>query len=259
MFTLSAAEVAGWVGSFMWPLTRIGAMLMAAPLFGARTVPVRVRLGLGVLLTWMLMPVIPPPPALDPLSATGLLIIAQQVLIGVAMGFILHMVFSALSQAGESVAMTMGLGFASMVDPQNGVQTPVVSQHYVVMGTLLFLALDGHLVAIEVLAGSFQRLPLGVDGLTREGLWQLVTWGAYMYAGAVLIALPAVVSMLLVNIAFGVITRAAPQLNIFAVGFPMTLMVGFLLLMVTLPSLIPQVSDLLVDAYNLMGGLLSGG
>lgn len=258
MFTLSTAEVAAWIGGFFWPFVRIGAMLMAAPIFGARTVPVRIRLSLGVLLTWMLLPVIPSPPVVEPLSAAGLLIMVQQVLIGVAMGFILHMVFSALSQAGESVAMTMGLGFASMVDPQNGVQTPVVSQHYVIMATLLFLALDGHLVAIEVLAESFDRLPLGVDGLTREGLWQLVTWGAYMYAGAVLIALPAVASMLLVNIAFGVITRAAPQLNIFAVGFPMTLMIGFLLLMVTLPSLIPQVSDLLVDAFNLMGELLAG-
>jgi flagellar biosynthetic protein FliR len=127
------------------------------------------------------------------------------------------------------------------------------------MATLLFLALDGHLVAIEVLARSFELLPLGVEGLSREALWQLAVWGVHMYAGAVLIALPAVISMLLVNIAFGVITRAAPQLNIFAVGFPMTLMIGFLLLMVTLPSLIPQVSDLMMDAFNLIGSLLVGG
>jgi flagellar biosynthetic protein FliR len=259
MFSLSTPEIAAWVGGFMWPFVRIGAMLMAAPLFGARTVPVRIRMGLAVLLTVLMLPVVPPPPAVDPLSAPGVLILAQQVLIGAAMGFILQMVFGALSQAGEAVAMTMGLGFASMIDPQNGVQTPVVSQHYVIMATLLFLALDGHLVAIEVLARSFELLPLGVEGLSREALWQLAVWGVHMYAGAVLIALPAVISMLLVNIAFGVITRSAPQLNIFAVGFPMTLMIGFLLLMVTLPSLIPQVSDLMMDAFTLIGDLLVSG
>jgi flagellar biosynthetic protein FliR len=234
---------------------RIGAMLMAMPIFGSQTIPVRLRVSLALLLTVLLTPALPEPPQVDVLSGIGLLITLQQVVIGVAMGFVLHMVFSALAQAGEKIAMSMGLGFAFMIDPQNGVNVPVVSQHYVILATLAFLAMDGHLVAIDILAQSFALLPVGVEGMSREALWQLVLWGAHMYAGAVLIALPAVASIMIVNVALGVITRAAPQLNIFAVGLPMTIMLGFVLMIMTLPSLLPQLTDLTRDAFELMVSL----
>ena len=252
------AELYSWVASVMWPFLRIGAMFMAAPLFGARTTPVRLRVGFAFILAWAVAPFIPAPPAIDALTPAGLLITVQQILIGVAMGFILQMVFSALAQAGESIAMSMGLGFASMIDPQNGVSVPVVSQYYIIVATLLFLALNGHLALIEILIESFRTLPVGVEGVGRDELWQLVSWGGQMFAGAVIIALPAVASLLLVNIAFGVITRAAPQLNIFAVGFPMTLMLGFIMILFSLPSLTPQLTQLLLSAYDLMGSLVGG-
>lgn len=259
MISLAQVDVVAWVTSILWPFLRIGAMLMTAPLFGARYTLVRARVLLGLFIAMLIAPVLPPPPAIDPLSAAGLLITVQQILIGAATGFILQMVFSAAAQAGDKVAMSMGLGFATMIDPTSGAQTPVVSQHYLAMTTLLFLVFDGHLVFIEVMVESFRLLPVAVDGLTREGLWQLVTWGSNMFAGALLIALPAMVSLLVVNLAFGVITRAAPQLNIFAVGFPMTLTLGFILLIVTLPALVPQLSDLLLAGFDRMALVLGGG
>lgn len=258
MLTLSTAQIAGWVGSLLWPFLRIGAMFAAAPIFSARMVPVRVRVLLALVTAWILLPVLPASPAVDPISAEGFLIALHQILIGLSMGFALQLVFAALAVAGESVALSMGLGFASMVDPENGVQVPVVSSYYVLLATLLFMAFNGHLVLIGVLADSFQAMPVGGGAPQREGLWQLVHWAGRMFAGALMIALPALASMLLVNLAFGVITRAAPQLNIFAVGFPITLLLGFVLLLLTVPALAPNFEALLGAGFELMGGIIGG-
>lgn len=255
----TTAQIAGWIGDFLWPLMRVAMMLAVAPIFGGRLVPMRVRLVLAVLITWVLVPVIPAAPAVDPLSPAGVLVTAQQLLIGLILGFMLQLVFSALMIAGHTVAMGMGLGFASMVDPQNGVQVPVVGQYYVTFASLLFLALNGHLALIGVLADSFHSLPVAVDGISRQTLWDVAVWGSRMFAGGLLIAIPAVTALLLTNIAFGVITRAAPQLNIFGVGFPLTLTLGFVIMMFTLPALVPQFTDLLGDAFGVLGALGGGG
>jgi flagellar biosynthesis protein FliR len=134
----------------------------------------------------------------------------------------------------------------------------VVSQLYVILSTLLFLALNGHLLFIDMLVRSFHLLPVGPLMLSSDALWQIVRWGGTMYAAAILVALPAVASLMLVNVAFGVITRAAPQLNIFAVGFPMTLMLGFVLILFSLPTLAPRFSGLLHQSFMLMRGVLGG-
>lgn len=251
----TTTQIAAWLGDFLWPFMRIGMLFTVAPIFGGRLVPVKVRVILALAVTWVLLPVIPSAPALDPLSASGLLIVVQQLLIGLVMGFMLQLVFAALMLGGHTIAMSMGLGFASMVDPQNGIQVPVIGQYYVTLATLLFLALNGHLALLGVLAESFQSLPIGVDVLARQSLWDVVIWGGQMFAGGLLIAMPAVTALLMTNIAFGVITRAAPQLNIFGVGFPLTLTLGFLIMMFTLPALIPQFSDLLSEAFGVLSGL----
>jgi flagellar biosynthesis protein FliR len=251
----ATAEITAWVGSLLWPFLRIGAMLVAAPLFGARMVTVRIRLAFAFLLALVVAPLIPVPPAVEPLSLAGLVISAQQILIGLMIGFVLQMVFSAMSQAGETIALSMGLGFASMVDPQQGVQVPVVSSYFVIMSTLIFLALNGHVALIELTLMSFDSMPIAVDGIVRGDLWALVSWGSTMFVYGLLVALPAVASMLLVNLSMGVITRAAPQLNIFAVGFPMMILLGFVLLLLTLPVLVPQFTELLADAFGLIGGI----
>jgi len=254
---LTAAEITSWLGSYLWPLFRIAAMIVAMPIFGSVMLPVRVRLMLALAITSVVAPVLPAVPAIDPLSLAAVLIILQQILIGVAMGFVLQLVFAAITTGGQVVAMQMGLGFASMVDPQNGMQMPVLSQIYLLLITLLFLSFNGHLIMIEVLAESFTTVPIGVDGLTRNGWRTLADWGVQMFAGALWLALPAVASLLVVNISFGVMARAAPQLNIFAVGFPVALMMGFVVILFTLPAVVPQFESLANDGFNLIVRLLS--
>ncbi len=254
---ITGVELTSWLATLLWPFMRIGAMFAAVPIFSSRSVPVRIRVLLAFFISWMLVPVIPEPPVVELISAQALIISIHQVLIGVAMGFILQMVFAAFIIAGQSIAMAMGLGFASMIDPQNGMQVPVISQIFLIMTTLIFLSLNGHLVLIEVLADSFKNLPVGMFVPSRDGLWQLVTWGSNMFAGGMLIALPAVAALLLVNLAFGVTTRAAPQLNIFAVGFPVMIMVGLAFLILTLPTITSHLSRLLLESFDLIERFLA--
>ena len=248
----TGSELMAWLASLLWPFMRIGAMFAAVPIFSARSVPVRIRVILAFLISWLLVPVLPAPPVVDLISGQALIISIHQVLIGLAMGFIMQLVFAAFIIAGQSIAMAMGLGFASIIDPQNGVQVPVVSQAFMIMVTLIFLALNGHLMLIDMLAKSFHNLPVGMMVPSRDGIWQLVNWGSAMFTGGMLIALPAVAALLLVNLAFGVTTRAAPQLNIFAVGFPVMIMVGLSFMILTLPTLTLHLSNLMNDAFDLM-------
>ena len=243
----------------MWPLFRVGALVMTAPVISARSVPVRIRLGLSVAITIVLMPTISNIPVVDAFSGTAVVIIAQQMLIGVIMGVTLQFVMAAVITGGQVVAMQMGLGFSIMVDPQNGAQTPILSQFYVIMVVLIYLAINGHLVLFEVLADSFRAMPIGVNGIVPQDLWVLVNWAALIFAGALGIAIPAIASLLIVNFAFGIMTRAAPQLNIFAIGFPITMMIGFAVVLLTLPSVFPRSTVLFNDAYRLLKQILGVG
>jgi len=248
----TGAELISWMSTLLWPFIRISAMFAAAPIFSARSVPIRIRVLLAFFIAWILVPVIPKPPVVDLISGEALVISVFQVLIGVMMGFILQMVFAAFVIAGQGIATAMGLGFASMVDPQNGVQVPVISQAFLIMATLVFLALNGHLIFIEVLAKSFHNMPVGEFSPSKDAIWQLVIWGGDMFAGGMLIALPAIAALLLVNLAFGVTSRAAPQLNIFAVGFPIMIMIGIAFLILTLPTITGHLSRLLTEAIGLI-------
>jgi len=205
------------------------------PVLGGGEVPPRVRVSLALLICVIIVPSLGPMPEVEPLSMDSLLISLQQLLIGIAMGLLVVIAFNAVTLAGESIAITMGLGFALMNDPQNGAQVPMVSQFYLVMATLLFLSLDGHHAILVLLYSSFELMPVGKP-LGADSLWILVSWGATMFYGALAIALPALAAMLTVNMAMGIITRAAPQLNIFSVGFPITMTVGFFAIMFTLDT-----------------------
>lgn len=252
----TTAQISAWVGDFFWPFMRVGMVFAVAPVFGGQLMPMRVRLLLSLLVTAVVVPVIPAAPMADPLSATGVLIAMQQLLIGLTMGIVLQMVFSALVLAGYTIATGMGLGFASMVDPQNGVNVPVIGQYYTLLATLLFLVLDGHLVLIGVLADSFHSMPVAADGVSRQSLWEVVAWAGRMFAAGVLIALPALVALLITNLAFGVITRTAPQLHLFSIGLPITLTLGFVVMFVSLPQMIPQFGGLLHEGFDMLKGLL---
>jgi flagellar biosynthetic protein FliR len=239
----------------VWPFFRIAGVIMVAPVFGARLVPVRVRIALSVAATVVLAPLIPVAPPFELSLATGFTVL-QEILIGVAIGFCLQMIFDALIIAGQTIAMSMGLGLATMVDPQRGITVPVVSQFFVIMGLLIFLALGGHLATMRLIADSFDMLPVG-EPLGAEGAWTIAAWGSQMFAGALRIALPAATALLIANIAFGVMSRAAPTLNLFAVGLPAGLLIGFLLLLLNIGHLSTLLAEFLEATLGMLAQMLS--
>lgn len=219
----------------LWPFIRISGLFMIMPVLGSSQIPARVRIGLALLITLVIAPSMDQMPVVDPLSLDSIAIVLQQLIIGVAMGLLVLMAFNAVTVAGESIAITMGLGFALMNDPQNGAQVPVVSQFYLVLATLLFLSLDAHHAILILLHNSFTLLPVGA-ALPSDSIWQLLVWASTIFYGALALAIPALAAMLTVNITIGIITRAAPQLNIFSVGFPITMTVGFFAIMLSLDT-----------------------
>ncbi len=257
MLHLTTEQLAMWIGGFFWPFVRVSAMMMAAPVFGARTLPKRIRVVLAVAVSLLVAPLLPPVPAVDPISFAAADILAQQVLIGASMGFIIQMVFQSLVIAGEAIANTMGLGFARMVDPANGVQVPVISQFFIVMATLLFVIMNGHLMLIQLVIRSFELIPVSSSGLSLPAIHSVVEWGSQMFIAGLMVALPAVTALLVVNIAMGVITRAAPQLNIFAVGFPLMILLGFIFVSATLPSIFAQFTHFLMNSFEEISRIMS--
>lgn len=258
--SFSYPEFLQLVGLYFYPFVRIGAMLSIIPIYGVRAVPARTRVILTLFLTIVIAPTLAVPPAVDPFTWMGVLYILQQVLIGLAMGLVFIMVFQAFVMAGYLVAMGMGLAFASMVDPASGSQAPIVSQYFTIIVTLLFLALNGHLVVIQVVVDSFEYLPVGIEFLNAQSIRLIVEFGSYMFSAGVLIALPAITALLLINVAFGVVTRAAPALNIFAVGFPITLLTGLVMLSLTVPLILPHLQELIHRAVDVISQLrLTGG
>jgi len=256
MLNLSEEQIIRQVALFIWPLMRISSMFVSIPLFSIKAVPARVRLILSVVITLVVMPLLPPLPAVDMFSYSGFMMAITQIMIGLTTGFILQLVFASVVFAGQSIALSMGLGFSMMVDPQSGQQMPVIAQFYTVTTTLIFISLDGHLVLIQMLLDSFRTLPIGIEGIDKAGIWSILAWSSRMFAGGLLLAMPVIASLLLVNIIFGVAARSAPQLQIFSVGFPVTLMLGMMLVWKTLPDLLDQFSGQLTDGYDFIGQLL---
>jgi flagellar biosynthetic protein FliR len=240
---LTTGQLEGWVAQAFFPFARIGACLMVAPLFGARFVPARTRVVLAVALTALVVPLLPAP-TVAPFSGQGFVIVAQQLLIGVALGFALQVVFDALGLAGQLLANSMGLSFAFNVDPLRGSSTAALGQLYIILATLVFLALNGHLALIQVLVDGFKPMPIGA-GLSHDALWAIVIWGGTLFSGAISIALPGVTALLIVNLAFGVVSRAAPSLNLFAVGFPISLVIGLLVVLAGMGPLVAGISQLI--------------
>ena len=243
------------VAAYLLPFFRIAAMLMVSPIFGARLVPARIRIILALALAAVISPLIPTPTAMTAFDQQSVFMLVQEVMIGIAMGFMVQMVFDAIIIGSQTIAMGMGLGFAMLVDPQRGVNVPILSQFFIIMTTMMFLALNGHLILIQVLVASFTTLPSGVAGFGADGLWTVVSWGSQMFAGAVLVALPAAIALLVVNFAYGVISRAAPTLNLFAVGFPASILLGFLILQASFQTTLVSLENLLEGVFSTLGTL----
>jgi flagellar biosynthetic protein FliR len=249
-------EILSALAAFIWPFMRISSMFISIPVFSVRSLPAKIRLIAALLITVVAVPLLPDPPNVAIFSYEGFMVTVQQIAIGLSTGFILQMVFAVMVVGGQSIAFSMGLGFASMVDPATGIQVPVVAQVFVVSSSLVFLGVNGHLLLIEMLVESFHTLPVAVVGLSLDDLWSIIIWSSQIFAAGVLLALPVMATLLFVNISFGVAARAAPQLQIFGVGFPITIMLGMVLIWVSISSTLDVFSDVLSDGFRLINKLL---
>jgi len=237
LLSLTTGEMNAWIAGLLWPLTRILGLVASAPLFGNAGVPMSIKVALGVLLASVIAPTVPDIPAIDPTSWGGLLILAKELLIGLAMGFAMRIVFAAIEYAGEIASMTMGLGFAVFFDPNSHGRSSAVGQFLALVATMAFLAVNAHLVLLAALAESFHAMPIAATPFSGNGPLELARWGGRIFSSGLQLALPVIAALLITNVALGILTRAAPQLNIFGIGFPVTLGVGFLTLSLAMPYL----------------------
>lgn len=237
MISFTSAELNAWIAAFFFPLARILALLAAAPPFNNAGLTTRVRLALGLALAVAIAPALPAMPSIEPASGLGLMILAQQMIIGFAMGFVLRLVFSAIDLAGMMISTQMGLGFATAYDPQTAAQTPVVSELLGMLALLVFLSIDGHLMVLATLVQSFTLLPVG-EWTISEGSWlNIANAGGVIFSSGIMLSLPALVALLITNVALGVLGRVAPQLNLIVIGFPVTILLGFVALYVGMSHL----------------------
>ena len=237
MISVTSAELNAWIVAFFFPLARILALLVAAPPFNNPALSMQVKLLLGLTIALAITPALPPIPAMDPASGQGLLTLAQQMLIGYAMGFSMRLIFTAIDMAGNMISTQMGLGFATAYDPQSASQTAVVSEFLGMLALLVFLAINGHLMVIATLAQSFTALPIGSTAIPSGTWMNMAAAGSVIFSSGVMLALPVVIALLITNIALGVLGRVAPQLNLMAIGFPITIALGFAAIVVSMSHL----------------------
>jgi len=254
MLGLSTAEIDAWIVFYAFPLARVLGLVATAPLWSTAGIPRRTRLILGLAITIAIAPVLPPMPDVQPASMAGLWILGQQMLIGIAMGFAARIVFAAMDMAGTYIGFQMGLGFATFYDPIDGAQTPVVAEFIGLIALLLFMALDGHLLYVTTLAQSFHAIPVGPEALSPNSWRNLAELGGKIFSAGLLLALPVMVALMITNVALGVLTKAAPQLNLFALGFPLTLMGGFVAIGISLSYLSAPLQELYDFALRAMLG-----
>ncbi len=239
MLTLTEAEWAALLAQYLLPLFRVLGLIAAAPILSNRAVPARVRLALGLAVTLAVAPNVNPAAAMSLGSWQVLPAIVSEFLVGAAMGLFLRLIFAAIDLAAAFVGFQMGLSFAVFFSPTSGAQTPVLNEFFGLFATLLFLLLDGHLMLILAVSQSLAWLPpLGYAGWDWHDAWALaLTAPTVLFTAALMLSLPVTAALLLTNLALGMLTRTAPQLNIFAIGFPITITVGFVALLFTLPAL----------------------
>ncbi|TJZ72906.1 flagellar biosynthetic protein FliR [Chitiniphilus eburneus] len=257
MLTITQAQIDMGLALFWWPFLRLLGFMLADPFYSNRAIKVQVRVSLCILLAVLIAPTLPPPPPFPVVSAQGFLIALNQLLIGVAIGFMVRLFFTAVEMAGNIAGLQMGMGFAMFYDPQNAANTPVVAQFFSFVNILVFLALNGHLIMLRVMIDSFTQLPPMAQPLGAVGFKLLAEQGGQIFRIGLLLALPVVGTLLVTNLSIGVMTRAAPQLNVFAIGFPLMLALGFVALYFTLPYLAPHIAQLVNGLTRLAENLIT--
>ena len=239
---------------YLWPMVRISAFFLTAPFFGLAAINLRVKIGLGMVFTWLLLPNISVPD-LDPFSFSSAFLLAQEVLVGVFMGLFLQIVVAALVGAGQLIAGSMGLSMANMIDPNLG-NVPTLSQFFLLIGMLLFMALGGHLIFLAVLQFSFEVVPIAGPTLSSSMVLGLVNWSGTMFIGAASIGFPVVFGLLVINASVGLIARAAPSLNVFAIGFPALIPAGLVMLLIATPIWFERLENLWFLAFQSIRSVL---
>ena len=253
MLNLLAADVIERFYAFMWPMLRISALMLTAPILSQNAINTRMRILLALVLTWLVYP-LHQWPRLAPVSAQGLLQIFNQIGIRALMCLVRQMVVAAVVVGGQSISSAMGLSMASMIDPNLG-NVPVLSQFLLVLASLVFVGFGGHAILLGLVSESFYTLPIGAPILSQAVLGKLVQWSSMMFLGGLLLALPVMVFLLFVNVGLGNVTPAAPRLNIFAVGFPAMVLAGFLVLIVSMDSIGARIDWLWMQAFGVLRDL----
>lgn len=256
MITITSAQLDVWLGLFIFPLTRILGMLATAPVFNNGALPATARLITGLAVSLGLTAALPPLPPIALGSWIGLAVLGEQLLIGVLLGFTLRIVFAAVDMAGELIGLQMGLSFAMFFDPENGGQSPVITEFLNIFTALLYLAMNGHLMTLNALSESFVLLPIGVGNVHASALGVFLHWSSALFSVGLLLSLPLIAALLIANIALGVLSRVAQQLNLFAIGFPVTLGVGFLVLMISLPYMGSAMEGLFNQSFRALENVL---
>lgn len=254
MISIGSAQIDAWIVAFVFPLARILGFIATAPLWGTAGIPRRTRLILAISIAVAITPTLPPMPSVQPGSLAGLWILAQQMLIGIGMGFAAKIVFTAFDLAGEFIGAQMGLGFATFYDPLSSSQTPVIAEFINLIALLLFLSMNGHLLYLATLAQSFFAIPVSATPLGASSWLNLAELGSKIFSAGLLLSLPIIVALMITNVALAVLTRAAPQLNLFALGFPLTLMGGFVALAISLNYLATPLQSIFEFGMSAMLG-----
>ncbi len=240
-------------------MIRPGAALFAAPMFGARNVPIQLRLVLalavgisGVSTSAMAFPT-------DTLvSLFGLLLVISEILVGLAIGFVLQIGFASALLAGEAISNVSGLSFAAMSDPSTGVMSTTISQYLSMLTLVLFLSMNGHLALMQIIADSYRALPPGQAWLSFSAIGGIVQFGGLMFSAGLIIALPVGFVLLLVQIIMGLVARSAPALNLFAVGLPATILAAVVLLAMATPAMADAISQVINQSLD-QARLIAGG
>lgn len=256
MVEVTFAQLQAWLIAFLWPFMRITGFLLAAPLWGHSSVPNQVKIAFGVLVTVAAAPLLPPLPEVPLVSWASLGIMVEQLIIGIAIGLVMQVTLAVVQATGEFIGLSMGLAFATFFDPSSGTNTMVLSRVLYMITLLMFLAFDGHLIVLEILATSFVTLPIGLGGFNPGAFEMLVRYGGTIFVSGMLLALPLVGSLLIINLALGILNRSAPQLTVFNIGFPTSLTVGLALMMVLMIDIGRFLQGLFAQAIDFLRQLL---
>jgi flagellar biosynthetic protein FliR len=240
----------------IWPLLRLSAFLAFTSIFSNRAVNMRIRMSLAFAMSFFVTQYIEIP-KIDPVTADGLMEIFRQILIGFTMGLVFQVASAALVVAGQAISGSMGLSMANMVDPNMG-SVPVLSQFFNIMGTLIFLGMGGHLIVFGLVIESFKLLPIGQPFFSQDMLGKMINWSSMMFLGALLIALPVMMTLLFINVGLGFVARAAPSLNIFTVGFPALILTGFIVMIFSMTSNVARIDWVWTQAFMMLRSYLGG-